>query len=194
MERGSGSSLEQARKPNLGAISGASSRGPRRVGYSPAFSQPGTRPSSSCRQLRINGCAKTGWTFPDSPALRVRRAGQVPGAPGQSSKEEQQVPEAEARPDGCQGQGTQKSGSKGGRGRLCSRGPPRVAEAGAAVAEGGAGGLGREGLGWEGPRALKLRQRDSEGLPQVGPDLAGCAPWPCGVNCEVHRIGARVQD
>lgn len=106
MESGSGSSLEQARKPNLGAISGASSRGPRRVGYSPAFSQPGTRPSSSCRQLRINGCAKTGWTFPDSPALRVRRAGQVPGAPGQSSKEEQQVPEAEARPDGCQGQGT----------------------------------------------------------------------------------------
>lgn len=73
-------------------------------------------------------------------------------------------------------------------------GPLGWLKAEVAVAEGGAGGLGREGLGWEGPRALKLRQRDSEGLPQVEPDLAGCAPWSCGVNCGVHRIGTRVQD
>ena len=63
--------MEQARKPNLGVISGDSSRGPQRVGYSLAFSQPETRPSCSCRQLEVNGCTKTGWTFPDSPALHV---------------------------------------------------------------------------------------------------------------------------
>ena len=34
-----GKQPEQARKANLGVISGASSRGPQRVGYSPAFSQ-----------------------------------------------------------------------------------------------------------------------------------------------------------
>ena len=126
-----------------------------------------------------------------SPRMRGRAGSRSPGA---ILQEEQQLPEAEARPDGCQGRGMQKSGSKGGRGRLCSRGPPWVAEG-----RGGSGrGWGRRtwqgGLGWEGPRALKLRQRDSEGLPQVEPDLAGCAPWSCGVNCGVHRIGTRVQD
>lgn len=59
-----------------------------------------------------------------------------------------------------------------------------MTEGGGSRAERGSG-----GLGWEGPRALKLQQRDSEGLPQVGPDLAGCEPWPCGVNGEVRRIG-----
>ena len=53
-------------------------------------------------------------------------------------------------------------------------GPLGWLKAGVAVAEGGAGGLGREGLGWEGPRALKLRRGTQRGFPkwgQIWPDV-----------------------
>lgn len=105
--------MEQARKPNLGVISGESSRGPRRVGYSLAFSQPETRPSCPCRQLEVSGCTKNRMDVPgltSSPRMRGRAGSRSPRA---ILQEEQQVPEAETRPDGCQGRGTQKSGSKG---------------------------------------------------------------------------------
>ena len=65
-----------------------------------------------------------------SPRMRGRAGSRSPRA---ILQEEQQVPEAETRPDGCLGQGTQKSGSMGGRGRLCFRGPAWVTEGRAAV-------------------------------------------------------------
>lgn len=84
----------------------------------------------------------------------VRRAGQVPGAPGQSSKKSSGAPEAEARPDGLPQVRplARNQVQRVERQTLLPRAAPQVAEAGA-VAEGGAGGTwqGRTWLGGRGP-------------------------------------------